>query len=410
MVSKMKYDIIVVGAGVIGTAVAYHIMRMCPETSVLLIEKKERAGAGNTGKSAALYRNIFSSNTSLLLARSSIHYYQQIADKIHLEPIGYLWLFSEEKWNNLRPVLDSLDMEKDNLEVIQNKEIHEILRINPSATRKFPSPYAGLLGHSCGSLSAMMLAEHYLNLFLELGGKVSFGTELKTFLLSGGDSCFAPWNEVRIIGVRDTKGKEYYATKVVSALGAWTQDYLGRIGIASCVYPKKRQLFGLKLENPRKFFISRKAGEGMPAVILPAGGVYIKPLIEKGMMIVGCADDIGRSFDMSNPFPEPEYFRTAIEPVIQHYFPELKYRLFLKWAGYYAYHIPDKNPVVEEREGLIFVSGTSGSGIMKADAIGRIAAARTLGEKWIKLGDGSDFRVSDLSLENRAVENEALII
>ena len=94
-----------------------------------------------------------------------------------------------------------------------------------------------------------------------------------------------------------------------------------------------------------------------------------------------------------------------------HYFPQLKdYSLFSKWAGYDAYYWPDKNPVIEKVSNIQWVSGTSGSGIMKADAIGRITAARSLDIKEIELFDETKFQVANLSLKKRKVDAEELII
>ncbi len=47
---------------------------------------------------------------------------------------------------------------------------------------------------------------------------------------------------------------------------------------------------------------------------------------------------------------------------------------------------------------------------MKSDAIGRITSARVLGQEVAELYDGTVFRVSDLSLRNRSVDMEELII
>lgn len=129
------------------------------------------------------------------------------------------------------------------------------------------------------------------------------------------------------------------------------------------------------------------------------------------MLIAGCADDLGQPFMMSNPEPDIRYFHNAIEPVLNHYFPELSdYKLSLKWAGYYDYHWPDMTPVIESEANITWVSGTSGSGIMKADAIGRIAAAGLQGKDEAVLADGTRFEVSRLSLRRRDVEREELII
>jgi len=66
--------------------------------------------------------------------------------------------------------------------------------------------------------------------------------------------------------------------------------------------------------------------------------------------------------------------------------------------------------VVETVANITWAGGTSGSGIMKADAIGRIAAAKVTGKDEVELADGSRFGVSRISLRERAVENEEFTI
>jgi glycine/D-amino acid oxidase-like deaminating enzyme len=56
------------------------------------------------------------------------------------------------------------------------------------------------------------------------------------------------------------------------------------------------------------------------------------------------------------------------------------------------------------------VGGASGSGILKADAIGRIATALFNGEEYATLYGGRKFKVSDLGLKNRHIETEKLTI
>jgi FAD-dependent oxidoreductase domain-containing protein 1 len=60
--------------------------------------------------------------------------------------------------------------------------------------------------------------------------------------------------------------------------------------------------------------------------------------------------------------------------------------------------------------GMIYVGGASGSGIMKCDAIGRIAAALHAGEEEAELYGGRRFRVSDIGIHHRRVERESLVL
>ena len=80
------------------------------------------------------------------------------------------------------------------------------------------------------------------------------------------------------------------------------------------------------------------------------------------------------------------------------------------WAGHYADHLVDRTPLVDRLDGAIIVGGTSGSGIMKADSLGRIVAGLYAGQDMVELGDGQSFRVASLALKNRAVPAEKFII
>jgi len=336
----MNFEYIIIGAGVIGSSPAYYLKKALPEKRILLIDRNHTAGAGNTAKSAALYRNFFSSRTSRMLAASSIKYYIELGGKIRLDPIGYLWLFSEGQWKTSQESIRQLDMKKDEFEVLDREGIANILRINFQSKYPFADVHTGIYCHLCGSLSAMALARHYASEFVSLGGEVSFDTDIRSFILTGQISCYAPWEDVHIDTAMDQKGNSYYASNYVIATGAWTHDLLAPVGIASGILPKKRQLFALKIEEPAQL-IEHPGKTKAPAIILPAGGVYIKPILDRNILIVGSADDLGQPFMMSDPEPDPRYFHNAIEPVLDHYFPQLAgYKWSLKWAGYYDYHWP----------------------------------------------------------------------
>jgi glycine/D-amino acid oxidase-like deaminating enzyme len=405
----MNYDFIIVGAGVIGCSTAYHLKKLNPKSNILIIEKNHRAGLGNTAKSAALFRNLFSSDTSRKLASSSVNFYYTILDKIKLKKSGYLWLFSDEQWKKNKNIIYKLNKDKLEIDLFNKEDISKYLNINLFSNKELPNISNGIFCKKCGSLSAVSLAEYYANSFIEIGGKIFFEKEIKSIKLTGEKEQYAPWKDIKIKYLIDNKGGKYFSDKYLFATGAWTQNILSPIGIASNVYPKKRQLFGIKIKHISNIFA--KKIEQYPAIILPAGGVYLKPIIKDKTIIVGCADDLGQPYKLTDFNADQKYFDNAIKPVLKHYFKYLKeYNLYLKWAGYYAYHWPDKNPVIENVSNITWVSGTSGSGIMKADAIGRITASKLLEDKYATLADQSKFKVSNLSLYERNVDLEKLII
>jgi FAD-dependent oxidoreductase domain-containing protein 1 len=70
----------------------------------------------------------------------------------------------------------------------------------------------------------------------------------------------------------------------------------------------------------------------------------------------------------------------------------------------------DGNPYVFEESGLIVAVGMSGSGMMKADALGRIVAATQAGRDTAMLYGGKHFKVARLGIETREVEPERFVI
>jgi glycine/D-amino acid oxidase-like deaminating enzyme len=429
----MHSDVLVIGGGVVGLASAYHLRKMNPGLSVTLVEQNPRLCSGNSGRSAALYRNLFFSATSRDLAESSISQYKDLGLAIQLRGIGYLWTFGVEDWAALRLQALGLAGIARDVAVIEGEEL-------ATATAIYPPAAGAILGKACGSLSAQALASWYATRFTELGGVIQTGVRIAGFELDAGGRSNRSLSPVSasaadslalssvltcglpelILAARTTTGERYQAGSFLLAAGCWLQDLLGPLGIASAVYPKKRQLFGFSVSDPSDIYGDARLGR--PALILPYGGVYLKPVLERGLAVAGRADELGRPFESpyagvaASPKAEEEYFRAYIEPALCAYFPMLAQRypkgLELKqaWAGHYDYHWPDKNPVVEQVANVVWVGGSSGSGIMKGDALGRVAAAVVTGKDTATLADGRLFRTSDLSLRKRAVDSEGLVI
>jgi len=59
---------------------------------------------------------------------------------------------------------------------------------------------------------------------------------------------------------------------------------------------------------------------------------------------------------------------------------------------------------------MIVIGGDSGSGIMKADSLGRIVDALYRGEEYAVLFGGFHYPVSRISIKRRKVESEEWVI
>lgn len=271
-----------------------------------------------------------------------------------------------------------------------------------------------------GSVDVDSLVSFYESEFIKLGGEIQYNTEVEDIIVEPcdplgvlGEPYF--WQESRVAGVKTNKRK-IKAKKTVIAAGAWAPFLLDQVGIDSHVKARKRQIFSVKAnteELRRLLWAEGFNREGcVPFTILPKPRVYVKPALEENAFWFCYGDEFPRAFKMEEDAqPEENYYQYGIYQVFVKYFPQFVGKHpFTSFAGQYAVNTIDGQPVIFEENDLLVVGGASGSGIMKADAIGRIAASLYAEEEYATLFGGKHFKVSDLGMAERRVELEKLII
>ncbi|MFX1474754.1 MAG: NAD(P)/FAD-dependent oxidoreductase [Promethearchaeota archaeon] len=434
-----KFDIIVVGAGVLGVAAAYHLQKSSPNKSILLVDSQPEAGQANTAMSAAAVRNMFSSTTNQLLTDSSIAFYRHIQEglgfDLTMHMCGYLWLLSAGQFKAPSVKMWMQRMEKSDIHY-QVYEQEELQKLIPGMTTKFSDDdeeaqlmnlnnidYA-LFGSECGVLDPDLLVKFYKQEFIKLSKvKPRFSLPVTSLLLEAKPSLGLPgepyvWQDKRVTGVRTPKG-DIHAETVVLAVGPWTNSLLDPVGISSFVKAKKRQLFIIPASNhpplEQLLFTKGFSKAGfLPFTILPSAGVYVRAVPEEKSFWIGCADKVGRAYkyvmEEQDYKAERSYFEESMYPVLSKYFPAFQnVRPVNSFAGSYCYSF-DALPFVYEQAGVIVATGASGSGIMKADAIARMADALYRGEKETELYGGQKMPTTALTISDRQVEVERVII
>jgi glycine/D-amino acid oxidase-like deaminating enzyme len=422
----MRSDVLIIGAGVIGLSTALRIKESNPSKRVIVIDKNRSAGQGNTRKSEGGYRNLFSSHINHILANQTVDYFtytHQFGVDLGLQQIGYLWLLDNDKFQNIKQVISKFQKEGQDITIIdgENLRIPNLMKTHKGSEAErlnLRDIDKGIFAGKAGSIQPRKLAKHYEIQFLKLGGEIHYEVEAKKLVLDATIKLNIPseptvWQETIIVGAETTIGTIAAETTIL-AVSSWTNLLIHPIGMDALMNPKKRQVFALK----DKSLLSLLNIEGfnaqgvLPLTILPTTGVYFKPIPRIKSFWVGCADDLGRPYMLEEPsLPEPDYFSHEIRPILSSYFTQFKgLEPSGMWAGHYSITSLDNTPVIEQSPGLIVVTGTSGSGIMKSDSLGRLVAAGYNGEEKGRLFGGSEVEVSRLSLSNRRVEPELFVI
>jgi glycine/D-amino acid oxidase-like deaminating enzyme len=391
--------VIIIGAGILGLASAYHILKSGRTVDLLVIDRLNGAGRGNTARSAAAYRDLFSSPLNRALSQGSIAFYELVQKEtdIGLRQIGYLWLKTADQMQESRAVLDAMTRAGVKFETLGSRELHR--RLPEMRTGAIAQ---GIMGRNCGILNPNLLCRFYEKRILAFGGRFAYGVEA---------TGFASNSQGRILGVQRGEDKIIYGTVVV-ATGAWINLTMRLAGLDIPVVPRKRQLFAVTAKTGSLQNLLHAEGFNaynlLPFIIMP-GGAYLRPSTDS--FILGFANEDQPPGLEEHPAAEPDFFEDRVRPQVEPYFPCFEDAIpGYTWAGHYADYLADSHPIVDRIGGAIVVGGTSGSGIMKADALGRIAAGLYFGQDRVGLGDGSDFKVADLGLENRRVTPEKLVI
>ena len=427
--SRKRYDLLVIGAGVIGLSSAYHIKENHPDLSVLIIDRSSAAGQGDTAKSMAAIRDTFTSDVNRTLARSTIEFYKhvqfEVGFNLNLDLVGYLWLLSQEQTKAYERVEKEMRAQGTRLRTIERNELKQLLPdlvLDPSTEQGklmgLESVYKGLQGLDCGTIAPELVTKFYENELTKLGAEFRLGTEARSIRLGAKKSLGLPgepfdWQEKFFREVETNQGS-LSADTLLLAAGVRNPLLLDPVGIDCMVKPRKNQIFQLRSPQLQRLLTTKGFNEQNmnPFTILPKGEVYFRPVPRENSIWTAAAAGIGHPFRLEDDPPADEaYYAHNISPVLSEYFPCFtNLRPVNMWTGFYDVNSLDATPIIARVGNCIITAGMSGSGIMKADSIGRIAAAVFDDKDEATLFGNRKIRTSRLGLVNRAVGKEEFVI
>src|SRR5579863_2466687 len=158
-----RFDAIIVGAGVVGSAIAMALGERRMRALVLDIDLSGRLSSSE--KNAGGVRATWWHRVNIALCRASIEYYERIREEIGFRQRGYLWLYDDATW--LR-ALEHIPLQRELGHPIEalspaelKRRVPEIDRLDGIAGATF-SPKDGLINPN-------LLKEHYRRRAIERG-------------------------------------------------------------------------------------------------------------------------------------------------------------------------------------------------------------------------------------------------
>jgi glycine/D-amino acid oxidase-like deaminating enzyme len=364
-VAPRSADVVIVGGGVMGSAVAYFLRDAGYAGRVLVIERDLTYRHASSALSVGGVRQQYGTAINIQLSRASVAFYERFAEQMEVRgerpdiafyQRGYLFLVDAAHW----PVMQRWHR-------LQREHEVEVALLTPEEARRLVPDLTldGIHGASYGWRDGYLDPSSVLQGFARKAralGAEYLEDEVIGIGVVGG----------RVSGVTTRRGGAIAAGVVVNAAGPWAGAVARLAGVHLPVKPVRRQVY--------VFEPAGSLAVPLPLVI-DTSGVYFRH--EPGGRIL-----TGRSFD-DDPHRfdfawDRDRFFTGIWPDLARRMPCFhKVRLEHGWAGLYDMNVLDHNAILgphPEADGLFCITGFSGHGFQQAPA-----AARGVAE-WIRAG------------------------
>lgn len=352
-------DIVIIGAGIMGASIAYHLAERGAENIVVL--ERDFIGRGATAAAAGGIRLQFSTRTNIELSLISMEYWENFDERfdtlINFRQQGYLLLLTDEA---------NVPVFKRNVELQQSLGVparwvtpEDIAELNAFVTLDdvLGGTYCPRDGWADTSTSTMGFAQAARR----LGVRIFQETPVTGIDVEDGV----------VTGVRS--GDQRIAAPLVICCAGPQTNAVGRLaGVEIPVFPYRRMSW---VTGPFD-----GAPQTLPFTIDFDRSLYFHP--ESSGFLFGMTDPDEPSSE--NKTVDKDWLVKTVEALIARapVFEDAPVRN--GWAGFYEI-TPDDNPVigpVPDLEGFIVAAGFSGHGFMQGPAIGKAVSELVIDGKF----------------------------
>jgi glycine/D-amino acid oxidase-like deaminating enzyme len=361
--SANRYDVLIIGGGVMGSATAWHLLAQAPGLSVAVIEPDPAyAGAASSYASGGV-RQLFSRAENVLMSR----YTHEIiaswsswkpptgeADPAEVpdlgwRPNGYLFITDPALSDQLRADYEqqrSLGVEGVWLEPDEMRERYPLIATDDLGP--------AILSPQDGWLAPSALLEGMARRSRRLGA--TFLRDRVVQIERDGD---------RATGVRLESGQTLFGDHIVNVAGVWGTELSAQLGLDLPVEPMRR--FDHYVETPMDF-------SNYPFIKDPKG-LAVRP---EGAGLTAALVDFSTpgGWDLSI---DKSWFEDVVWPALVDRVPGAdQLKLVSTWSGHYDQNRLDGQMILDRWTGNLdnyyIATGFSGHGLMHAPAVGRALA------------------------------------
>ncbi|MEM6481223.1 MAG: FAD-binding oxidoreductase [Pseudomonadota bacterium] len=369
----MKYDIAIIGGGIMGSAASYFLARSGQAGSVCVIEPDPTYKHATTPQGAGGVRQQFSVAENIEMSRFSLRFYKRLYEEmadipdlpdLNFREQGYLFVVTQEGEKTLRcnqTLQSSLGVQANLM------DYSEMRRRFPSIERDdivlgCHTPDDGWIDPNAGLWCFRRAAEH-------LG--VQF---LKARVIG------ITANETKVQKLHLDTDQQIEAEFFVNTAGPWVAPLAAMTDGTLPVQPMCRV---------QHFWKCAQEVEPLP-LVKDESGMFFRP---EGDGFAG-----GRpSFDIQPGFVDDiysgffaNYFEETIWPMMAALVPKFEaLKLQRSWFGHYAQNMLDGNMIIGNyspgHDNIITACGFSGHGIMHAPAVGRALSELVLNGQYVTI-------------------------
>jgi len=364
--SSETAEVVIIGAGVMGASLAFHLTRLGVR-DVLLLEKLS-IGAGASSKTGALLRQHYTNVPEATLVHRSVQTYKHWAEIVGgdcgYDPTGLIATVSQSGPDdpNIARMYANVAMQRAigiEAEVVTAAQLQELQPFD-DVSDLICAAYEA----ESGAVDAMATNRSLIHAAADHGARVREGVRVTAIRAEGG----------RVRGVRTTDGVIDAGT-VICCANAWSKPLLATAGVD--VPLEVMRVPVAILERPPAM------AAGHMAYVDTAAGIFCRNW-QPGQTLMGVATEEHHSYvgpDTYDATVNATYGQAAIAQITKRMPPMANARFVTGWAGLYDMS-PDTHPILDEAPdvaGLYLMVGFSGAGFKKAPAIGECMAQRITG-------------------------------